>query len=135
MFCTSHDCAYSAPSTRSKPDSVNACGLMLTIGCQVVVANDGKKAIDVAPEFEPELVVLDIDMPVIDGCEAAKTLRQQAWAAGTMFVAHTAATGRDIIERMKKCGFHAYFRKPTPFIHFEELVRRIRRRAAKHCAT
>src|SRR5690349_23763068 len=86
--------------------------LFETIGCRVEIASDGKEAVDIAPKFEPELVVLDIEMPVLDGCETAKTLRGQAWSAGTIFVAYTALAGRQIVERIKKCGFHEYFRKP-----------------------
>ena len=100
--------------------------LFESMDCRVEVANDGKEAVDVAPQFEPELVVLDIEMPVLDGCQAAMKLRQQAWAARTIFVAYTALTGRQIVERIKKCGFHEYFRKPTPFSRFEALVRSIR---------
>jgi len=105
--------------------------LFESIGCCVEVANDGQEAVNVAPKLEPELVVMDIDMPVLDGCEAAKTLRQQAWSVGTIFVAYTALTGRQIVERVKKCGFHEYVRKPAPFSRFEALVHRIRQRAGK----
>lgn len=100
--------------------------LFESLGCDVKVANDGKEAVDVAPRFEPELLVLDVDMPKMDGCEAARTLRQQAWAAGAIFVACTALTGRQIVERIRKCGFHGYFTKPAPFERFEALVLAIR---------
>jgi len=100
--------------------------LFETMGCLVKAANNGKEAIEVAPKFEPELVVLDVDMPVLDGCEAAKTLRQQAWSVGSIFVAYTAKTGRQTVESIRKCGFNEYFRKPASFAQFEALVQRIR---------
>jgi len=100
--------------------------LFQSLGCDVQVASDGAEAVAVAPKFEPELVVLDVDMPAMDGCEAASTLRQQAWAAGAIFVAHTAATGRQIVERIKRSGFHGYFHKPASFDRFEALVHAIR---------
>lgn len=105
--------------------------LFQSLGCDVRVANDGREAIDVAPRFEPELVVLDIEMPKIDGCQAARTLRQQAWAIGAIFVAYTGATGRQIADRIKKSGFHEYFSKPAPFDRFEALVRMIRGRGGR----
>ena len=101
--------------------------LFQSLGCDVQVANDGREAIEVAPKFEPELVVLDIEMPKLDGCQAARTLRQQAWAVGAIFVAYTGATGCQIVDRIKKSGFHAYFKKPARFDRFEALVNAIRR--------
>jgi CheY-like chemotaxis protein len=46
----------------------------------VEVAYNGKQAVEAAQGFEPQLVVLDVDMPVMDGCEAASKLRRVALA-------------------------------------------------------
>ena len=111
------------------PDAVEVMRyLFQSLGCDVEVASDGREAVEVAPKFEPELVVLDIEMPEMDGCQAARTLRQQAWAVGAVFVAYTAATGRQICDRIKKSGFQEYLSKPAPFERFEALVRTIRGR-------
>ena len=108
--------------------------LFQSLGCDVQVAADGREVIEVAPKFEPELVVLDIQMPEIDGCQAARTLRQQTWAMGAIFVAYTAATGRQIADRIKRSGFQECFSKPAPFERFEALVRTIRRSARRRAS-
>lgn len=90
--------------------------LFESVGCRVEVASDGKEAVDVAPKFEPELVVLDIEMPVLDGCRAATMLRKQAWPARTIFVAYMALTGRQIVERSRRAAFtntSASLRRPV----------------------
>jgi CheY-like chemotaxis protein len=49
----------------------------------------GAEAIDRAGAFQPWMVVLDINMPGLDGFETAKRLKQQVWARDAIFVAHT----------------------------------------------
>ena len=45
-------------------------------GCQVLEASNGKEAIELAPRHKPDLILMDIRIPVIDGFEATRRLRQ-----------------------------------------------------------
>jgi len=60
-------------------DGAEALGAVLTmLGLDVRVAYSGRAAIELAHEFQPRLVVLDINMPGLDGFETVKRLRQQS---------------------------------------------------------
>ena len=71
-------------------DGAEALGAFLTmLGLEVRVAFSGRAAIELAHAFQPRMVVLDINMPGLDGFETAKRLKQQSWARIALFVAHT----------------------------------------------
>ena len=71
-------------------DAGEALGALLTIlGLDVRVVLSGRAAIELANAFQPRLVVLDINMPGLDGFETAKRLKQQSWSRIALFVAHT----------------------------------------------
>ncbi|AZQ62517.1 response regulator transcription factor [Flammeovirga pectinis] len=60
-----------------EPDIVEILGYNLKKeGYQVKTANDGKQAVEVAKEFHPELIILDIMMPVMDGVEACRQIKE-----------------------------------------------------------
>jgi CheY-like chemotaxis protein len=60
------------------------------LGADVRALFSGEEAIEVAKDFRPRLVILDLNMPGLDGFETAEQLKQQEWAASSTFVAHTA---------------------------------------------
>ena len=65
--------------------------LIEQLGCQVRLAHSGEEAVEAAPAFAPELVILDLNMPPgMDGYETAIELKKQDWSNEAAFVAHTA---------------------------------------------
>ncbi len=52
--------------------------LLSALGCRVDVASDGAAAVDQALELEPEIVLMDLSVPVIDGFEATRQIRARA---------------------------------------------------------
>jgi CheY-like chemotaxis protein len=58
-------------------------------GAEVRVVYGGREAIDIASHFHPDIVVLDIHMPDVDGFETCRILRQQRWSRDAVFVAYT----------------------------------------------
>jgi len=111
-------------------DGAEALGLLLQLlGCDVRLAHSGEEAIKVAPALDPQLVILDINMPRgMDGYETAAALRTQPWAAAATFIAHTASAEFSLVEDVRKAGFGHLIRKPAPSTAFEVIVTAMRPR-------
>ncbi len=79
-------------------------------GYQVVAeAADGQQAIDLAREHNPDVVILDVKMPVLDGISAAEQITADAIAPIVML---TAFSQRELVERAVSAGAMAYVVKP-----------------------
>jgi AmiR/NasT family two-component response regulator len=72
-------------------------------------AGDGEKAIELAEQLRPDLVVLDVKMPRLDGITAAQRIAEQRIAPVVML---TAFSQRDLVERARDAGAMAYLVKP-----------------------
>ncbi|WP_406029389.1 response regulator [Nocardioides sp. NBC_00163] len=72
-------------------------------------AGDGKAAIELATEHRPDLVILDVKMPVLDGIAAAEAIARDRIAPVVML---TAFSQRDLVERARDAGAMAYLVKP-----------------------
>ncbi len=80
------------------------------MGHQVVgEAGDGAKAVEIARELKPDIIILDIKMPEMDGIEAAKMLTTEAVAPVLLL---TAYSQKDLVDRAKDAGVFAYLVKP-----------------------
>ncbi len=75
-------------------------------------AADGKRAIDMAKQFLPDLILMDLKMPVMGGFEAAKILKSHAETQSIPIVIIT-ATVREDIEKLVPDACDGYLRKPT----------------------
>ncbi|UGY90805.1 ANTAR domain-containing response regulator [Streptomyces gobiensis] len=72
-------------------------------------AGDGQTAIELAREHKPDLVILDVKMPVLDGISAAEKIAEENIAPVLML---TAFSQRDLVERARDAGAMAYLVKP-----------------------
>ncbi len=72
-------------------------------------AGDGQKAIELAQELRPDLVILDVKMPVLDGIAAAERIAGERIAPVVIL---TAFSQRDLVERARDAGAMAYLVKP-----------------------
>ncbi|MFD4326350.1 ANTAR domain-containing response regulator [Nocardioides sp. NPDC058538] len=72
-------------------------------------AGDGKAAIELTTEHRPDLVILDVKMPVLDGIAAAEAIARDRIAPVVML---TAFSQRDLVERARDAGAMAYLVKP-----------------------
>lgn len=88
--------------------------LMSFQGHEVAVAHGGEEAVAAAKAFVPNLILLDLGMPGMDGYEVALTLRRADWFPPTRIVALTAWGDQASRERTVKCGFDEHLVKPAP---------------------
>ena len=72
---------------------------------------DGPTALAVAREFRPHACVLDVNMPVMDGCEVARRLRDE-FGRDVLLIALSAMSGEEHEERVAAAGFDLSFTKP-----------------------
>jgi response regulator NasT len=80
------------------------------MGHQVVAeAGDGRTAVDLVRQFRPDLVVLDVKMPELDGVDAAKEISQEKLAPVLLL---TAYSQKDLVQRAMDAGVFAYVVKP-----------------------
>jgi len=95
-------------------DSADSLGLLLElVGNEVRVVHDGQTAVEVANEFQPRVVLLDIGLPTLNGYEAARKIREQPWARQAVMIAVT-GWGEDVDrQRSKQAGFDHHLVKPV----------------------
>lgn len=102
------------------------------LGQDVCRAYDAADGLTAAASFRPDLVLLDLRMPLIGGLEVARRLRALPQLAETLIVAHTATEGPGLSDTLIACGFDACLRKPATLA---ELVGMLRERDLSQTAT
>ena len=93
-------------------------------GFRVIPAGNGSEALQLADEFQPDLVLMDIQMPVMDGLEAIRRLRANPRFAHTVIFALTALVMPGDRERCLAAGANEYLAKP---VAMREVLNHIKR--------
>lgn len=91
-------------------------------GCEVRVARDGAQAVAVAREFQPQVVLLDLGLPVIDGYGAAERMRADPLTRDALIVAITGFGMRADMARSALCGIDLHLVKPVAFRDLVDLL-------------
>lgn len=99
-------------------DDNTAAADMLTLvvkmlGNDVRTAYDGQQGVEMAETFSPDVVLMDIGMPRMNGYEAARHLRQQPWARDMVLVALTGWGQEEDKQRARDAGFDHHLVKPA----------------------
>jgi signal transduction histidine kinase/ActR/RegA family two-component response regulator len=112
-------------------DSAESLGLMLRLmGNEVRVTYDGTQALQEADAFHPDVIVLDIGMPRLDGYATARRIRQQPWGKAVLLAALTGWGQAEDKRRAAEAGFDCHFTKPVTPASLNELTSRIQQRGA-----
>ena len=95
-------------------DSADSLGLLLQlVGNEVRVVHDGQTAVDVAVDYQPRVVLLDIGLPTMNGYEVARKMREQVWGKQAVMIAIT-GWGEDVDRQLSKdAGFDHHLVKPV----------------------
>jgi CheY-like chemotaxis protein len=111
-------------------DSSEPLSLLLQAkGHQTRVANGGEDAIVAASAFQPQVVLLDLGLPGMDGYEVARRLRQQPLGQAVVLVALTGWAGREVRDRAAEAGFDYHLVKPVNWEELESIVDSVERDA------
>jgi PAS domain S-box-containing protein len=104
-------------------DSARSLAMLLDLsGDRTRTAHDGIEALAAAEEFRPEVVLLDIGMPKLNGFDAARRIRQQPWGKDMVLIALT-GWGQDADRRRsQQAGFDAHLVKPIDHAVLEKVL-------------
>ena len=91
-------------------------------GYRVIEAEDGEKAVALAQNEHPHIILMDLSLPGMDGLEATKEIRRDNSLGQVPVVAVTAHQETDFREEAKASGFDAYVTKPIDFDWLHELM-------------
>ncbi len=119
-----------APSSRRRilvvddnRDSAISLGMMLELmGNEVRTAHDGLEAVRAAEVFRPGVVLLDIGLPKLNGYEAARRIRDEAWGRDMVLIAVTGWGQEEDKRRSKEAGFNFHMVKPVEPADLEKLL-------------
>ena len=98
--------------------------ILIFHGYQVSVAADGKDGVALARELKPDLILMDIQMPGMDGMTAGGILRGDPATSGLKIVALTSFAMRGDKEKILAAGFDGYLSKPISTRELPGLVKR-----------
>ena len=110
-------------------NQIVATAMLEELNCQVELASDGRQAVELARQQAFDLIVLDLQMPGLDGLAAAQEIRRSLAADKPPIVLLTADVRPEIRARSEAEGIDDFLAKPVQLEDFAELLRRLEERA------
>ena len=89
---------------------------------EVRLARDGAEALEVAEQLRPEILLLDLAMPKLDGFGVARRIREKPWGKDAVLIAVTGWGQQDVRDRCHEAGFDAHFLKPVDYRALSKLL-------------
>lgn len=106
-------------------DSDDLCRMMKMLlesrGHRVQTARCGEAALDLAPRFAPEAILLDLTLPDMNGCDVARKLRCLPQTRDAVLIAVSGDSHPDTLRRVRESGFHHHLLKPVDVRELEDL--------------
>lgn len=95
------------------------------LGFETLVASNGKEAIETASRTKPDLIFMDLRMPVMDGWEATKALRQTEWGKDLPVVAVTAHAMEEDKRKALNAGCNDFIPKPVDYALIRDAIQKL----------
>ena len=104
-------------------DAASSLAKLLEItGNETHTARDGLEAVEAAEEFRPDVVLLDIGLPKMNGYDACRRIREQPWSKGMLLVALTGWGQDDDRRKSHEAGFDHHLIKPVDYAVLMKLL-------------
>ncbi len=94
-------------------------------GYRVIEATNGLDAVEVAARERPDLILMDLSLPIFDGFTAARRIREHAAMRGVPIIAVTAHEGEATRSEALQAGCDEYITKPVNFESLERTIARL----------
>jgi CheY-like chemotaxis protein len=89
--------------------------LLEITGNQTYLAHDGEQALEAIEKHRPEVALMDIGLPKLDGHEVCRRVREQPWGKEIVFIALTGWGQADDRRRSREAGFNGHIVKPVDY--------------------
>jgi CheY-like chemotaxis protein len=105
-------------------DAADTMGMLLELGGhEVIIAHSGNQALQLGRERRPDVVILDIGMPDLNGYDVARTARNEDWGKSAYLIALTGWGQAEDKERARLAGFDRHLTKPVDPDLVEEILK------------
>jgi CheY-like chemotaxis protein len=104
-------------------DSAESLGMLLGLmGNEVRTVHDGLRAVETAEDFRPQVVLLDIGLPRLNGWDVARPLREKPWSKDMVLIALTGRAQESDRRRSRDAGFDHHLVKPVDLALLQRLL-------------
>jgi CheY-like chemotaxis protein len=104
-------------------DSARSLAMLLKLtGHETHTAYDGLEAVEAAEKFHPDVILLDIGLPKLNGYQACRCIREQPWSNGMVLVALTGWGQEEDRQKSKEAGFNGHLVKPVDYAALMKLL-------------
>ena len=104
-------------------DAATSMAMMLSLlESDVKVAHDGIQAVEIAEQFRPQLILMDVGMPRLNGYDATRRIREQSWGRQIAIIALT-GWGQDADKTLsREAGCNGHLVKPVDLLDLQRLL-------------
>jgi two-component system CheB/CheR fusion protein len=102
--------------------AVSLAMMLQLLGHQTRTVHDGQSAVDAATEFRPDVMLIDIGLPKLNGYQVCRRVRELSWGARAVLIALTGWGQEEDRQRSKEAGFNLHLVKPVDPIALNQML-------------